>query len=179
MKKQPLSAMININKPTVPEKRRGGKWGNRMRRKDRERDAAFAWSVFDRAPYGVLSMRDNEGGYGVPISPARVGGRVYFHCALAGKKLECLSRWPEATLTVAEAGEPDYFSVCFSSAIFCGRVTVVEDEAEKREALTAITCKYCPDLAGETDRYLEGHMAATCVCRMDVREITGKERVKE
>ena len=150
-----------------------------MRRKDRERDAAFAWAVFDRAPFGVLSMRDNEGGYGVPISPARIGNRVYFHCAQAGKKLDCLSQWPEASLTVAEAGEPDYFSVCFASAILCGRVTIVTDEAEKREALAAITRRYCPDLAGETDRYLEGRLAATCVCRMDVREITGKERVKE
>ena len=44
-----------------------------MRRKDRERDAAFAWEVFDKAPFGVLSLRDGEGGYGVPISPARIG----------------------------------------------------------------------------------------------------------
>ena len=61
-----------------------------MRRKDRERDAAFAWEVFDKAPYAVLSMRDGESGYGVPLSPARIGERVYFHCALEGKKLDCL-----------------------------------------------------------------------------------------
>ena len=65
-----------------------------MRRKDRERDAAFAWEVFDKAPYAVLSMRDGEGGCGVPLSPARIGERVYFHCALEGKKLDCLARWP-------------------------------------------------------------------------------------
>ena len=44
-----------------------------MRRTDRQRDAAFAWEVFDRAPYAVLSVRDGEGGYGIPVSPARVG----------------------------------------------------------------------------------------------------------
>ena len=44
-----------------------------MRREDRARDAAFAWAVFDRAACGVLSLRDGEGGYGVPISPARIG----------------------------------------------------------------------------------------------------------
>ena len=80
-----------------------------MRRKDRERDAAFAWEVFDKAPYAVLSMRDGEGGYGVPLSPARIGERVYFHCALEGKKLDCLARWPEASLTAVEGLEPDYF----------------------------------------------------------------------
>ena len=44
-----------------------------MRRTDRQRDAAFAWEVFDRAPYAVLSVRDGEGGYGIPVSPARLG----------------------------------------------------------------------------------------------------------
>ncbi|MDE6997422.1 MAG: pyridoxamine 5'-phosphate oxidase family protein, partial [Oscillospiraceae bacterium] len=62
-----------------------------MRRKDRERDAAFAWEVFDKAPFGVLSLRDGEGGYGVPISPARIGETVYFHCARTGKKLDCIA----------------------------------------------------------------------------------------
>lgn len=149
-----------------------------MRRKDRQRDTAFAWSVFDRVPYGVLSLRDGEGGYGVPISPARIGEKVYFHCALEGKKLSCIAQWPEATLTVAEAGTADYFSVCFASAILRGRVTVVEDEAEKLDALLAIIRRYCPDLMAEADSYLRNHLAATCVCRMDVVEITGKERQK-
>ena len=115
-----------------------------MRRKDRERDPAFAWSIFDRASYGVLSMRDEEGGYGVPISPARIGETVYFHCAMKGKKLDCLAKWPEATLTTAEAGEADYFSVCFASAILRGTVVIVDSESEKREALIAITRRYCP-----------------------------------
>lgn len=149
-----------------------------MRRKDRERDAAFAWSVFDRAPYGVLSMRDNEGGYGVPISPARIGETIYFHCAKEGKKLDCLEQWPEVTLTAAVVGEPDYFSVCFSSAIFLCRFALVQDEEEKRAALTAITRRYCPELEGELSEYLAGQMASTCVCRLDVLEVTGKERKK-
>ena len=69
-----------------------------MRREDRARDADFAWAVFDQASHSVLSMRDGEGGYGVPISPARVGQRVYFHCALEGKKRACLAAWPEVRM---------------------------------------------------------------------------------
>ena len=149
-----------------------------MRRKDRQRDAAFAWAVFDRAPYGVLSLRDGEGAYGVPVSPARIGEKVYYHCAPEGKKLSCIARWPEATLTAAEAGEGDFFSVCYASAVLRGRITVVEDEGEKYEALLAITRRYCPDLMGEADDYLRRRLKDTCVCRLDLREITGKERLK-
>ena len=147
-----------------------------MRRKDRERDAAFAWEVFDKAPYAVLSMRDGEGGYGVPLSPARIGERVYFHCALEGKKLDCLARWPEASLTAVEGLEPDYFGIKFRSAVLWGRVSLVEDEGEKTEALRAISQQYCAKDMADFDEYLAPRMKATAVCRMDVAEIAGKER---
>ena len=150
-----------------------------MRRKDRERDAAFAWEVFDKAPYGVLSLRDGEGGYGVPLSPARIGETVYFHCAMEGKKLDCLARWPQASLTVCEVAGPDYFSCKYRSAILRGEVSLVADEAEKIEALRAITQRHCPENLADFDRYAVPRLKATTVCRMDVRSVTGKERMPE
>lgn len=147
-----------------------------MRRKDRERDAAFAWTVFDEVPFAVLSMRDGEGGYGVPVSPARVGDVVYFHCAAAGKKLDCLARWPEAVMTAVGPVLPDYFGCKYRSAILRGRVTVVEDAAEKDEALRAISQRYCAGDMADFDAYLAPRRKAVLVCRMDVAEITGKER---
>ena len=140
-----------------------------MRRKDRERDAAFAWEVFDRTPFGVLSLRDGEGAYGVPISPARVGETVYFHCAREGKKQTCIARQPQASLT-------DYFGCRYRSAILRGRISPVEDEEERAEALRAISQRYCPGDMADFDAYLAPRLAATAVYRMDVTEITGKER---
>lgn len=148
-----------------------------MRRKDRERDAAFAWEVFDRAAFGVLSLRDGEGGYGVPVSPARIGDAVYFHCAQAGKKLDCIARWPQASLTVCEVLGPDYFACCYRSAILRGKVSLVEDEEEKAAALRAVSRKYCPGDMGDFDAYLAPRLKTTAVYRMDVAEITGKERM--
>ena len=68
-----------------------------MRRKDRERDRAFAYDVIDRCEYGVAAMA-GEGGapYCVPLSLVRLGDTLYFHCALEGTKLDCLRRSPRA-----------------------------------------------------------------------------------
>lgn len=42
-----------------------------MRRKDRERDAAFAWEVFTKAPFVTVSMTKPDGTpYAVPLSLA-------------------------------------------------------------------------------------------------------------
>ena len=43
-----------------------------MLRKDRERDAAFAWEVFQKAPYATLSLTE-EGTIAHPSLPSRGG----------------------------------------------------------------------------------------------------------
>lgn len=55
-----------------------------MRRSDRERDAAFALEVLDKAPFVTVSMTREDGTlYGLPLSLARTGDKTfYFHCAL-------------------------------------------------------------------------------------------------
>ena len=148
-----------------------------MRRKDRQREEDFAWRVFDQAPYGVLSMRDGEGSYGVPVSPARVGEKVYFHCAMEGKKLDCLCQWPEASMALVTDVGPDYFAITFRSAVLRGRVTVVTDEDEKLAALRAISQRYCPEQMVDFAKYAAQAGRAARVCRLDVTEITGKERM--
>ena len=58
-----------------------------MRRKDKERDAAFAWQVLRDATYATLAMTDSDGApYCVPVNHVadEQGNAVYFHCAGAG-----------------------------------------------------------------------------------------------
>ena len=112
----------------------------------------------------------------MPISPARVGETVYFHCAREGKKQTCIARQPQASLTVVGPVAPDYFGCRYRSAILRGRVSPVEDEEERAEALRAISQRYCPGDMADFDAYLAPRLAATAVYRMDVTEITGKER---
>ena len=112
----------------------------------------------------------------IPVSPARVGETIYFHSAPAGKKLDCLRKWPEATLTAAEVLGPERFSVRYRSAVACGRVIPVEDPAEKLEALRAITRRYCPQDLPDFDAYAPPILKSTFVWKMEVSEITGKER---
>ena len=58
----------------------------------------------------------------------------------------------------------------------CGRVIPVEDPAEKLEALRAITRRYCPQDLPDFDAYAPPILKSTFVWRMEVSEITGKER---
>ena len=70
-----------------------------MRRKDKERDAAFAWQVLRDAAYSVLAMTDADGTpYCVPVNHIAdpEHNAVYFHCAGAGRKWTILEKEPPA-----------------------------------------------------------------------------------
>lgn len=76
-----------------------------MLRKDRERDAAFAWEVFQKAPYATLSLTDEVGKpYAIPISPVvdEAYHVVYFH-------------WRRSRREVGAAGEKPAGYACRQS----------------------------------------------------------------
>ena len=151
-----------------------------MRRKDRQRDAAFAWQVMREAPYATLSLTDGAGRpYAVPVSQAadEEAGAIYFHCALAGEKYEIFRDGCEAAMSAVSHAEiiPDEYTVAYASAVARGRLEIVTDEKERMRAIK-ILCIQCEPEAGE--KYvscMKNSGARTCVVRLSVEEITGKE----
>lgn len=151
-----------------------------MRRGDRELDAAATKEILSKGLYGVLSLPGDEYPYGVPLSFAFDGTCLYFHCALAGKKLELMRRQPKAAFCVVSGAAPmtDARSMRYESAMVFGRLSEVEDESEKLAALLAMVAKYASD-----DQYIAAgreqavnSLAKTAVFRMAVEHMTGKAR---
>lgn len=72
-----------------------------VRRKDREISSREAVALLDCAEYGILSTADRDGQpYGVPMSYAYQNGCIFFHCALAGHKLDNLAANPNVSFCV-------------------------------------------------------------------------------
>ena len=69
-----------------------------MRRKDREMDENFAYYVADKCEWATVAVTDEKGlPYCFTISPAREEDVLYFHSALAGKKVDCLKNNPPSS----------------------------------------------------------------------------------
>ena len=84
-----------------------------MRRRDREMPKEFALEIIDKCGYAVLSMIDQDAPYAVPISVARDGDTVYFHCAKEGRKTDILRSYPRVCLVFVGDVRPafDKFTV--------------------------------------------------------------------
>lgn len=130
--------------------------------------------------YGFLAMVNTDGGgYGVPLSYAWDGGnRIWFHGAPEGHKLENVLADDRVTFTVVGGTQvlPDKFSTLYRSVMVFGRVRVVEEEPEKREALERIAGKYSPDAGKLAVNYIRGSFARTSVLCLEIAHLTAKGR---
>ena len=151
-----------------------------MRRKDRQRDAAFAWQVMREAPPATPSLAGGAGRpYAVPVSQAadEEAGAIYFHCALAGEKYEIFRDGCEAAMSAVSHAEiiPDEYTVAYASAVARGRLEIVTDEKERMRAIKILCMQFDPEAGEKYVSCMKNSGARTCVVRLSVEEITGKE----
>lgn len=149
-----------------------------MRKVQRQRDAAWALQVFDKAPYVTVSMTRPDGTpYGLPLSLVRCGtNRFYFHCAAEGEKLDCLRANPIVSLSAVSKCTPKFeeekhnFTEYFHSAVAVGRAEIVEDDSEKIEALRLLCERFLPNYMSHFDEAIARSLTRTTVVRITLTE---------
>ena len=149
-----------------------------MRRKECERDEAFAWEVLKHAVYATVSMVRPDGTpYATPVNVVgdEVYKTMYFHCAGAGERWELLKNGaPVCVSTVSTATLlPNEFDTAYRSAVFQGRAEVVTDEGEKMKAMLLLCTAFDPKGMGRFDEVMSRCTAQ--VIRIVPEVITGKE----
>ena len=151
-----------------------------MRRKDKERDAAFAWQVLRDAAYSVLAMTDADGTpYCVPVNHIAdpEHNAVYFHCAGAGRKWEILAKEPKVCLTAVSKAEivPGKLTTAYDSAVVHGRALVVRDAEEKWHALRLLVQTLDPVSVEKAHMCSQQSMERTMIVKIVPQQVTGKQ----
>ena len=150
-----------------------------MRRKDREKSKDFALAVADKCAYAVMATVNPDGSpYCIPLSLAREGEWLYFHCAMEGQKLDNLRH--QNRVCVCCVGDvkpvPGVFSIGYESAVIKGPASEITDREEKIRALFLISERYTPDNMPAFDEAIVKDLERTGVWKIHIDEISGKER---
>ena len=123
-----------------------------MRRKKQLLSSEEAAAILNRGTSGVLALLGDDGyPYAVPISYVYMDGKLYFHSAKSGHKLDAILQEEKASFCVIDQDRivPEEYTTYFRSAIAFGRIRVLEEEGEKRNAIEALALKYAPDSTPE------------------------------
>jgi nitroimidazol reductase NimA-like FMN-containing flavoprotein (pyridoxamine 5'-phosphate oxidase superfamily) len=118
----------------------------------------------------------------IPTLYARVGDVVYFHGSAASRMLRTLTEGIEACLTVTLvdglvlARSAFHHSANYRSAVVFGRVTVIEEPAEKLAALEAFSERIAPGRWAEVRAPTPKELNATTVLSLPLDEASAKVR---
>lgn len=152
-----------------------------MRRSRQALSAGAAAALLEAGTSGVLAVSGDDGyPYAVPLSYVydREGGRLWFHCAKSGHKLDAVRRCGKASFCVIaqDLVMPEKYTTHFRSVIAFGRVRELTDEAEKRAAALALARKYHPgDSEEHRQSYMERTWASLCLLELQIEHLTGKQ----
>lgn len=150
----------------------------KMRRFRQQLSREECEAILTQGTSGVLAVAGDGGWpYAVPLSYAYSKGRLLFHCAREGHKLDALRREPRASFCVIQKDQvvPEKFTTYYKSVIVFGSVRILEEREEMAAAARELGRRYCPHEAPQAlEAEIAGALGRMYMLEMTVEHMTGK-----
>ena len=152
-----------------------------MRRKRQQLSNEESIAILEKATAGTLALLGDEGyPYAVPISYVYNDGKLYFHSALNGHKVDAIRRCDKASFCVIEQDDvqPKKYTTFYRSVIAFGRIHIIEDEQEKLETARMLGNRYNPNDEERLRQEMAKGLSHMLMLRFDIEYLTGKEAIE-
>lgn len=151
-----------------------------MRRFKQQLPTGECFQILDNAPRGVLAVLGDEGyPYTVPLNFVCDDGKLYFHTAFTGHKIDAIQNCDKASFCVLNEGyqDPGEWWYHFKSVIVFGKIRIMEDREEINEKLRLLGAKYFPTKE-DIDHEMAHSAARASMIELTIEHISGK-RIEE
>lgn len=134
--------------------------------------------VLRSEPRGVLSVIGDEGyPYGIPMDHwySESDGKLYFHCAREGHKLDAIRECNKVSYCVMDKGfrKDGEWALNIRSVVIFGRIRIVDDEEKRIEIGTNLCRKFTDDESYIANEVKNALPRALCL-ELTPEHITGK-----
>jgi uncharacterized protein len=148
-----------------------------MRRKKQLLSDAETIEILKACTAGVLAVSgDHDYPYAVPISYVYSDGKLFFHLAQEGHKVDSIARNDKVSFCVIDKNEviQETLTTHFRSVIVFGRARFLTEESEKIYALERLVEKYSPDFTAEGRQAIERGVERVGIVEVTIEHMTGK-----
>ena len=134
-------------------------------------------NILKTSPNGTLALYGENGyPYSVPVNFVYSDGKIYFHGAAEGYKLDCMKKDPHVSFSVIGKDDiaKENFSTLFSSVIAFGTIRVIDTMEEKIPVLEARVGKYSAEFM-ESGKELIRKGCGSVAYELTIDHMTGKK----
>lgn len=152
-----------------------------MRRNRQQLSETDSLAILEHATSGTLALLGDGGyPYAVPISYVFADGKLYFHSALTGHKVDAIRNCDKASFCVIsqDSIQPKQYTTHYRSVIAFGRIHIIDDETEKLKTASLLGNKYNPNDDEALRHELEHGLSRMLMIRFDIEHLTGKEAIE-
>ena len=153
-----------------------------MRRKRQSLSREKCIEILGQCTSGVLALTGDDGyPYAVPLSYVCDEESIIFHSAQAGHKIDAIQRNEKASFCVIAKDfvMPEEYTTYYRSVIVFGRIHILTDDIEKRDAIGKLAKRYAPtDSAESRQAAIEREWNRLCMLKMTMEHLSGKEAVE-
>lgn len=149
-----------------------------MRRFKQQISTEKCIEMLKKEPRGVLSvLGDEDYPYGMPINfyYDEQDGKIYFHCAKQGHKVDSLNKHDKVSFCIYDQGyqEEGQWPLHINSVIAFGRIKMVEDYEKTVEKSRMLGLKYYPT-AESVEEEIKRDVSRVQLLEMTIEHMTGK-----
>lgn len=137
--------------------------------------------VIKNNSYGVLGLIGDYGyPYTVPLNYVFCDGKIFFHCASEGHKIDAIKKDSKASFCVVNRYDvvPSMLATDFLSVIVFGRVNIIFDKEEKRHILVKFVEKFAPAFSEYGYSEIEKLINKVCILELCIEHMSGKSASK-
>lgn len=152
-----------------------------MRRNKQQLSKEECDRILSSCTSGVLALMGDGGyPYAVPLSYVYADGKIYFHSAVEGHKIDAIKRDGHCSFCVIDQDEikPTEFTTYYRSVIVFGLIKIIEDDAKKLQALRLLGRRYSPGNEQGLQHEIDKSLDHVLLLSLDIEHMTGKEAVE-
>lgn len=151
-----------------------------MRRKKQKLTEKQCIDILKRAKTATLALHGDDGyQYSVPVNYVYLDGKIYFHGAKSGHKIDAIKNNSKVSISIIDQEDviEEELTTYFRSIILFGKAKILQDDDEIYQAVNALGLKYCNDEVA-VEKEIQREWKDLCCVEITIEHLTGKQAIE-